>query len=92
MRVTNAGVIVARMSASSPPAPRSLTASPRASRSASSASGSPWALEKRTSASTGSPPKWKALESAAASGVAVKVPSHQAPFACSARVPGLAAP
>ena len=85
--MTKAGVVTARMSVSSPFDGRSLTAIPRESRCQSSDSGSPLALENRMSAGTGSPWKWAARQSSAASGVAVKVPAHQVPFAWRARLP-----
>ena len=83
-----AGVVTARMSVSSPLSGRSFTAIPRASRWASWPSGLPPPLENRISAGTGSPWKCGARESAAASGVAVNVPSHQTPLACRARLCG----
>ncbi len=56
VRLTKVGDVVVRMSVS-PPSQRSLIAIPRPSRSASWASGSPLAFEKRTSAVTVSPCK-----------------------------------
>ena len=78
-------MVTPRMSPLVPPEGRSLTAIPRDSRWASCPSGSPPPLENRISAGIGSPWSWVALESAAASGVAVKVPEQKKPFAWSAR-------
>jgi hypothetical protein len=54
---------------------------PRESRCQSSESGSPLALEKRTTAGVGSPWKCVARQTSAASADAVNVPAHQVPFA-----------
>ncbi len=87
VRVAKVGEVVTSRSVS-PPSQRSLIAIPRPSRALSEASGSPLAFENRISASTGSPCRCGARLSRAASGVAVKTPRAQLPFACSARWPG----